>query len=335
METVSNLKRKTMRLLKTVSRLTLDGYFYMAESRHGDYLPSGAVNLAPPSLKPFESAKINEEKNDWIIEEDPTGLHAPAFDFNDVEKEFFVFDEKFYTSIPLADYSLAIVRALTRHSVHKIKTKTGDRFFTFRGMEAQNRLIYLKNNLIFISKETIDAYNILYNSSGLSTDQYNYLLFKTKFGIEQSIYCMKLSFDYLIQITCYFLFNHRKIDSLGKFLERRKNNADDTQKIVNKSFNRYGDKHYNYMETLNDLANCYKHSYLQAFADNLHGKGVPSVTTVNLKKDVITVSNCQYLQLIYAFNISMADSMNSIKDSLSEETRKYFENMENDSMGFI
>ncbi|MBB5143773.1 hypothetical protein [Desulfovibrio intestinalis] len=325
-----------MHLLNTVSLLTPDGYFYKAENCHGGLLPGSAVNIAPPKLKPYESARINEAKNDWIIEEDLNGLHAPAFDFNEVDQESFIFDDRFYTHIPDVKYSLATLRALSRHAVHRVRTKNGDRFFNFRGMETQNRLIYLNNNLNIIAKETVAAYNFLYNSTGVPCDNYLNILSKTKFGIEQSIYCMKLSFDYLIQIASYFLFKKRKLDSLGAFLKLLGKNNDNALKVKELIFSRYTDKNFNFLKFLNGIANCYKHSYLQAFADCLHGKGVPSVITVHLEKnDVITVSNGQYLQLIYGFHVSMAESMSSIKDTLSEDIRCYFEQRENDPMGFI
>lgn len=325
-----------MQLLETVSLLTPDGYFYKAENCHGGLLPGSAVNLAPPKLNLYESARINDAKDGWIIEEDLDGSHAPAFDFNEVEQESFVFDDTFYTHIPSVKYSLAVIRALSRHAVHRVRTKNGDRFFMFRGMETQNRLIYLNNNLNIIARETIAAYNFLYNSTGILCDEYLNVLSKTKFGIEQSIYCMKLSFDYLIQIASHFLFKNRKLDSLGLFLEFFESNSDNALKIKELIFGRYIDKNFYFLNFLNSIANCYKHSYLQVFADCLHGKEVPSVMTVHLgKKGVITVSNGQYLQLIYAFHVSMAESMNSIKDTLSDDVRDYFEQRENASMGFI
>ena len=324
-----------MQLLEVVSQLTSDGYFYSAVRHHSGFLPSGAVNLPPPMLKPDEAAKINDTKDSWIIEKDPDGLHAPAFDFNETEQESFIFDEAFYTHIPDVKFSFAVIRALSRHASYKVCTATGERFFKFRGMETQNRLMYLYNNLNVIAKETTEAYKILYNSHGISWDNYSYLHCKTKFGIEQSVYCMKLSFDYLIQIACYFLFKNRKLESLGTLLKALEENNDKALKINKHIFSRYSDRNYKFLFFLNNIANCYKHSYLQAFGDELHGEGVPTVTTVHLKKDVITVSNCQYLQLIYAFKVSMAESMNSIKDTLADDARSYFEKIESDPMGFI
>ena len=327
-----------MQLLETISQLTPDGYFHRAIPYrfHWNLLPAGAVNISPPSLKPYEAARINETKDGWIIEEDLEGLHAPAFDFNEVEKETFVFDKSFYAHIHAPKYSLAVIRALTRHAVYKVRTNSGDRFFKFRGMETQNRLIYLNNNLNFISKETIEAYNILYNYSGITYKDYTYLLFKTKFGIEQSVYCMRLSFDYIIQIASYFLFSDTEISSLGSFLYGSKHNTKKAQKINELIFRRYNDINYKFLSMLNDIANCYKHSYLQAFADELHGEGVPAITNVNLNKDkVIIVSDCQYLQIIYAFHDSMAKTVDSIKDGLPKKARSYFEKIEKDPMGFI
>ena len=163
-----------------------------------------------------------------------------------------------------------------------------------------------------------------------------YVLSKTKFGIEQSVYCMKLSFDYLIQIACFFLFKDRAMDCLGSFLTALKENQAKAQKLNALIFSRYKDKNYELLKFLNDSANCYKHSYLQAFADSLHGEEVPSVMTVHLKKgNTIAVSNGQYLQLIYAFNVSMAEAMNSIKDFVPDEVRGLIEQRENDPMGFV
>jgi len=325
-----------MQILETVSLLTPDGYFYKAESRHGSLLPGSAVNVAPPSLKPYESARINEAKNDWIIEEDLEGLHAPAFDFNEVEQETCVIDETYYSQIPEFRYSFAVIRALSRHTVHKVRTKNGDRFFKFRGMETQNRLIYLANNLNIIAKDTVNAYNFLNSSSGIALAEYSAILSKTKFGIEQSIYCMKLSFDCLIQVASNFIFKNQKIDSLGQFLKCIDKKNDHALKIKELIFSRYTDKNFFFLNSLNGVANCYKHSYLQSFADFLHGTEVPSVMTVHLKeKNTIIVSNYQYLQFIYAFHVSMSASMDSIKDTLPDDIRLYFEQMENDPMGFI
>lgn len=326
-----------MKVLDIVSLLTPDGYFFKAAKSHG-FLPNMGINLPPPALKPLESARINDTKDGWIIENDPKGLHAPAFEFNDVEQNTFIFDEKIGNTIPAVKYSLAAIRVLAKNAKYKVSTAKGEAFFTFRGQEIQNRLIYLNNNLKFISQETCQAYNIFYsNKAGMDMSTYNYLLYKTNFGIEMSVYCMRVSFDYLIQIACYFESNERSIYSIGSFLKELENNSMLANKIRDRIFKKFTEKNYEFLYFLNNVSNCYKHSNLQAFADGLHAD-IPIVPTVHLKnkrEPCIAVSDCQYLQLVYAFHVSMAEAMNSIKDMLDESSRKRLEEIENDPTQFI
>jgi hypothetical protein len=333
---------------KIVSQLTRDGYFYGIEHAHDNCLPNGAVDLLPPILKPLQAALINDEKNGWIIEDDPDGCHAPAFDFNDVEQQTLMFDDCLSVELPKINHPLAAIRALARNAAYKISTKDGEKFFTFRGVELQNRIFFLVENVNFAAQEVVSAYNTIRAQQGMTSPN---LIYRTKFGIEQSVYCMKLTFDYLIQIACWKIYENLEIDSLGCFLEslqlecceshktpkRNKNTlpAEDVRKLIFKRFSR---GNFNFLCFLNSLANCYKHSFLQAFADRLHGEDVLLVMGVHRKgknKDVVTALNCQYFHLIHAFRVSLMETMNSIKDSLPEDVHKHIVDAENSPFNFV
>ncbi len=270
----------------------------------GEFLPNGAVDIDPPDLAPWQVAKYDSENQTWIIEEDPTGRHCPELDTNASQTDFFVFDEHLTTNIPTLKCSLRSLRLLARNGICLMETESGEMPQKFFGRDAHNRIVYLMDNLGFLSHEMISFYKAW--DEGIAMHNFSLIKFKTKFYTEQASYCMKLILDYLIQITCFRLFENLKVDSLGKYLAfHRKDNPAAIQ-IHNLIFKRLTSKHIELLKHINNIANSYKHSFLQGQADALYSEQEPAIIAIAIdaseKLDKpIRIIHSEYRQVLAGF----------------------------------